>query len=422
MDFSELHSLGASEETHKLERVERTTRLVEEAGLYPSYRVVTSAATEPTCVVEGRELIMLCANNYLGLARHPAVVEGARRELERNGLGPGGSRVLCGNLAVLGELEARIADWMGTEDALTFPTGYMANVGAINGLLDPVLGVLPYRKGAAAVISDDRNHGTLFDGMALSHAKRILYAHNDLEDLERKLRRAVADHSPLMIVTEGVYSVDGEVTPLPQIAEIARRHGAILMVDDAHGVGVLGARGGGTLEHFGMQGQADLVMGSFDKALGGMGGWLAGRREVVKYLRMSSHPYMTSSAVPAVMAGAMIRSIETCIEGRDLRARLRANADYLRGALARLGYRILGDGTLPVVPVLIGGEEEAIAFSDRLLQLGVFLPCFRWPSVPRGTARVRATVTALHRPEHLQRVVDAFRQAGRELGTAASAA
>jgi 8-amino-7-oxononanoate synthase len=421
MDFSELHALGASEETHKLERVERTTRLVEEAGLYPTYRAVASGATEPTCVVEGRELVMLCSNNYLGLARHPAVVEGARRELERHGLGPGGSRVLCGNLEVLNELEARIADWVGTEDALTLPTGYMANVGAINGLLDPILGVLPYRKGAAAVVSDERNHGTLFDGMALSHAKRFLYAHNDLEDLERKLARA-ADHSPRMIVTEGVYSVDGEVTPLPQIVEIAQRHGAILMVDDAHGVGVLGERGAGTLEHFGLQGQADLVMGSFDKAMGGMGGFLAGRREVVKYLRMSSHPYMTSSAMPAVMAGAMIRSIETCIEGRDLRRRLRANADYLRGALHRLGFRLLGDGTLPVVPVVIGGEEEAIAFSERLLQLGVFLPCFRWPSVPRGTARVRATVTALHRPEHLQRVVDAFRQARGELGLPATAA
>ncbi|HVO18045.1 MAG TPA: aminotransferase class I/II-fold pyridoxal phosphate-dependent enzyme [Anaeromyxobacter sp.] len=421
MDFSELHALGASEETHKLERVERTTRLVEAAGLYPSYRVVTSAATEPTCQVEGRELVMLCSNNYLGLARHPAVVEGARLELERHGLGPGGSRVLCGNLAVLGELEARIADLVGAEDAVTLPTGYMANVGAINGLLDPILGVLPYRKGAAAVISDERNHGTLFDGMALSHAKRFLYAHNDLEDLVSKLERA-RDHSPRMIVTEGVYSVDGEVTPLPQIAEIARRHDAILMVDDAHGVGVLGAHGGGTLEHFGMEGQADLVMGSFDKALGGMGGWLAGRKEVVKYLRMSSHPYMTSSAVPAVMAGAMIRAIETCVAGQELRERLRTNASYLRGALGRLGFRILGDGTLPVVPVVIGGEEEAIAFSERLFELGVFLPCFRWPSVPKGTARVRATVTALHRPEHLQRAVDAFRQAGRELGMAASAA
>jgi len=421
MDFSELHTLGASEETHKLERVERTTRLVEAAGLYPSYRVVSSASTEPTCLVDGRELIMLCSNNYLGLARHPAVIEGARRELECHGLGPGGSRVLCGNLAVLGELEERIADLVGTEDAVTLPTGYMANVGAINGLLDPILGVLPYRKGAAAVISDERNHGTLFDGMALSHAKRFLYAHNDLDDLVRKLERA-ADHSPRMIVTEGVYSVDGEVTPLPQIVEIARRFDAILMVDDAHGVGVLGPHGGGTLEHFGMEGQADLVMGSFDKALGGMGGWLAGRKEVVKYLRMSSHPYMTSSAVPAVMAGAMIRSIEACIEGAELRARLRSNADYLRGALTGLGFRVLGDGTLPVVPVVIGGEEEAIAFSERLLELGVFLPCFRWPSVPRGTARVRATVTALHRPEHLQRAVDAFRQAGQELGSAATAA
>jgi 7-keto-8-aminopelargonate synthetase-like enzyme len=344
------------------------------------------------------------------------VVEGAAAALEIHGVGPGGSRVLCGNVDVVVELERKVAELMGTEDALTFPTGYMANVGAINGLLDPILGILPYRKGAAAVISDEHNHGTIFDGMALSHAKRFLYAHNDLGDLVRTLERA-ADHRPRMIVTEGVYSVDGEVTPLPEIVAIARRHEAVLMVDDAHGVGVLGERGGGTLEHLGLQGQADLVMGSFDKALGGMGGFLAGRGELVRYLRMSSHPYMTSSAMPAVMAGAMIRSIETCIQGRDLRARLRANAEFLRLELSRLGFRILGDGELPVVPVVIGAEEAAIAFSERLFELGVFLPCFRWPSVPRGTARVRVTVTALHQRDHLEQVVEAFRIAGEDLGT-----
>ncbi len=421
MDFSNLHALGAAAETRKLERIERTVELVEASGLYPSYRPIASAGTEPTCVIEGRERVMLCSNNYLGLARHPAVVEGAAAALEVHGLGPGGSRVLCGNVDVVLELERKVAELMGTEDALTFPTGYMANVGAINGLLDPILGVLPYRKGAAAVISDEHNHGTIFDGMALSQAKRFLYAHNDLGDLVRKLERA-ADHRPRMIVTEGVYSVDGEVTPLPEIVAIARRHDAVLLVDDAHGVGVLGERGGGTLEHLGLQGQADLVMGSFDKALGGMGGFLAGRRELVKYLRMSSHPYMTSSAMPAVMAGAMIRSIETCIRGQDLRARLRANAEFLRHELSRLGFRILGNGELPVVPVVIGGEEAAIAFSERLLELGVFLPCFRWPSVPKGTARVRATVTALHQREHLLRVVEAFRIAGEELGTLGAAA
>lgn len=416
MNFSQLHALGSTRETRKLESLEKTLRMVEAAGLFPTYLPISSAGTEPTAVVEGKEVVMLASNNYLGLAGHPAVQQGARELLDVHGLGPGGSRVLCGNLDVLIELERRVAHLVGTEDALTFPTGYMANVGAIKGILDPVLGTLPYRKGAAAVIADESNHATVFDGIALSHARRYLYAHNDLEDLERKLEQA-RDHHPRMIVTEGVFSVDGEVSPLKQIVEIADRHDAILMIDDAHGIGVMGERGGGTLEHLGLQGRADLVMGSFDKALGGMGGFLAGRRDVIKYLRMSSRPYMSSSSVPAVMAGAMIRSIERCIHGRELRARLRANADHLREELRALGFRILGNGELPVVPVHIGDEEAAIAFSRRLLELGVYLPPFRWPVVPKGTARVRASVTALHRPEHLARAIGAFRQAGQELGT-----
>jgi 8-amino-7-oxononanoate synthase len=421
MNFSQLRAAGSADETRKLANVEMTLRLVEEAGLYPDYRSVESASTEPTCRIDGREVVMLCSNNYLGLACHPAVVEGALEAVDIHGMGPGGSRVLCGNLELLSRLEARVANLVGTEDAMTFPTGYMANVGAIRGLLDPILGLYPYRRGAAAVIADEKNHATVFDGMALSHAKRFLYAHNDLGDLVRRLEQA-KDHRPRMIVTEGVFSADGEVTPLREIVEVAERHDAILMIDDAHGVGVMGERGGGTLEHLGLQGRADLVMGSFDKALGGMGGYLAGRRPIIQFLRMSSRPYMSSSSMPAVMAGAMIRSVEQCIRGKELRARLRASADHLRAELSGLGFRIMGNGELPVVPVFIGGEEEAIAFSRRLLEHGVFLPPFRWPVVPRGTARVRATVTALHQPEHLAHAVNAFRLAGEELGLLDAAA
>lgn len=421
MDFSALHALSTGSESRKLERIETTLRMIEAEGLFPPYLPIESAGTEPTCTIAGRELVMLASNNYLGLARHPAVVEGARRMLEVHGVGPGGSRVLCGNVDVLPELERRVADLVGAEDAITFPTGYMANVGAIKAVLDPVLGVLPYRKGAAAVIADERNHATLFDGIALSHARRFLYAHNDVADLERKLEQAKGHH-PRMIVTEGVFSADGEVSPLPAIVAVAERHGAVLMIDDAHGVGVMGHRGGGTLEHFGLEGRADLVMGSFDKALGGMGGFLAGRRELVRYLRIASRPYMSSSSVPAVLAGAMIEAIDACAAGQELRARLKANADHLRTALGRLGFRLLGDGQLPVVPVLIGREETAIAFSERLFELGVYAPCFRWPVVAKGTARVRATVTALHGPEHLARTVEAFRVAGEELGASDVAA
>lgn len=416
MDLRELRKRGgSSRETRKLETVSRTLATITNAGLYPSYVPIQSAGTNPTCVIDGREVVMLCSNNYLGLAQHPEVLEGARRALEAHGVGPGGSRVLCGNVDLLIELERRVADLAGTEDALTFPTGYMANVGAVSGLLDPFLGGLHYRKGAAAVIADERNHATVFDGIALSHAKRFIYAHNDIDDLVRKLE-AAKDHHPRMIITEGVFSVDGEVSPIPEIVRVAEEYEAVLMIDDAHGFGVIGERGGGTLEHFGLQGCADLVMGSFDKALGGMGGFLAGRHDVIQYLRMTSRPYLSSSAMPAVMAGAMIEAIDLCIRGRELRARLRANADQLRAELLALGFRILGDGQLPVVPVLIGQEEAAIAFSERLLEHGVYLPCYRFPVIARGTARVRATATVLHRKEHLARVVEAFQKVDAELG------
>ena len=421
MDFSNLHSFGSKQESRKMERIEETVQIVEGAGLYPSYETIASAGTEATCVIGGRERVMLCSNNYLGLARHDVVVEEAKRLLDLHGVGPGGSRFLCGNVDVLPELDRKVAELVGAEDAITFPTGYMANLGVFRALLDPLLGVLPYRKGAAAVIADERNHATVLDGIDLSHAKRFLFAHNDVDDLARKLERAKGRH-PKMIVTEGVFSLDGEVTPLPEIVAIAERYDAILMIDDAHGIGVMGARGGGTLQHFGLQGRADIVMGSFDKALGGMGGFLAGRKEIVRYLRVAARPYMFSSAVPAVMAGAMIRAIEMCMNGGELRARLRTNAAQLRSDLAGLGFKILGNGDLPVVSVLIGSEEAAITFSNRVYALGVFVPCFRWPAVPKGTARIRATVTALHEREHLARVVDAFRIARDELGVLAAAA
>lgn len=413
MDFSEMHGLGSKRESYKLERVAETVRILEAASWYPPYHPIASAGTDPVCVIEGRERVMLCSNDYLGLSRHPDVVAGAHAALDAHGTGPGGSRFLCGNVDVLCELDRAIAAHVGCEDAITFPTGYMANLSVFHALLDPFLGVFPYRRGQAAVIADECNHATVHDGIDLTRAKRFFFKHNDLADLEARLDQA-GDAYPKLIVTEGVYSLDGEVTPLPQIVEIAERRGALLMVDDAHGVGVMGPKGGGTLEHFGLQGRADIVMGSFDKALGGMGGYLAGSKELVRYFRVGCKAYLFSSAMPAVMGGAMLRSIQACRDGAALRARLYENAAFLRRELSALGFSILGDGALPVLPVVIGGEVEAITFSNRLYELGVFAPCFRWPAVPKNTARVRVTPMASHRREHLERVVAAFAAAGRE--------
>lgn len=415
MELSRILGELPAEETVKLQRVSDTLAFAERHLVYPDYRVVGSAGTDPLAVIDGREVVMLASNDYLGLSRHPAVVEAIRSAAATHGAGPGGTRIMCGNVALLETLDAKVAELVGCEDAITFPTGYMANLSVFNGLLDPWFGLFPYRRGTATVYADAQNHATVHDGLRLSDARRVLYRHDDLADLEARLARHEGK-GPKMIVTEGVWSVEGRLSPLPEVVALAERHGAILMIDDAHGVGVLGERGGGTLQHFGLAGRADLVMGSFDKALGGMGGFLAGRREVIRWLRMAARAYVFSSAVPAVMAAAGIAAIDAAREGRLLRRRLWRNAELLREGLGGLGFRLLGDGAAPTAPVFVGEEHLAMRFQRRLFELGVFAPAFRWPATPRREARIRATPMASHETGHLERALDAFRQAGRELG------
>jgi 8-amino-7-oxononanoate synthase len=404
-----------AEESGKLQRVSDTLAFAERHLVYPDYLVIDSAGTDPLAVIDGHEVVMLASNDYLGLSRHPQVVEAIHAAADAHGAGPGGTRIMCGNVELLERLDAKVAQLVGCEDAITFPTGYMANLSVFNGLLDPWFGLFPYRRGAATVFADASNHATVHDGLRLSDAQRVLYRHDDLADLEAKL----AQHDgkgPRMIVTEGVWSVEGRLSPLPEVVAIAERYGAILMIDDAHGIGVLGDEGGGTLQHFGLAGRADLVMGSFDKALGGMGGFLAGRKDVIRWLRMAARAYVFSSAVPAIMAAAAIASIDAAREGKILRRRLWRNAELLRSGLGGLGFRLFGDGSAPTVPVFVGEEHLAMRFQRRLFELGVYAPAFRWPATPRGEARIRVTPMASHETAHLERALAAFRTAGQELG------
>ena len=414
MDFSPLLETCSSTEDFKFQRIEQVAAFLREADLYPDYTRIVSAGTEPEVVIDGRDVLMFCSNNYLSLSNSREVKDAASEALLAHGMGPGGSRCLCGNVAVLDDLDKTCAELVSMPAAITFPTGYMANLAVFRGLLDPFLGIFPYRKGSAAVFCDEYNHATIMDGIALSHAKRVLFAHNDLRQLEAKLVK-FAEFTPKLIVTEGVFSLDGEVSPLAELVELARKHDAILMVDDAHGIGMMGHRGGGTLDHLGLQGKADIVMGSFDKALGGMGGFIGSSESVVDYLRVSARPYMFSSAVPEVMAAGMIRSIQLCMNDSGRRTRLRENAAYLRSGLQALGFTILGDGSVPVVPIHIGDEDAAIAFARRTLELGLYAPPFRWPTVPMKTARIRVSPMADHTREHLDRAIGIFEQVGREL-------
>ena len=388
---------------------------LQDMGIIPDIKANSVAGTAPEAEFNKRKVLMFASNDYLGLSTRGTVIEAARKELDKHGLGPGGSRFLCGDIDLLEELDKKTAELAETEDAMTFPTGYMANNGVFQAALDPLLGALPFASGSGVIFSDEYNHGSIVEGCRLSHAKKVIFRHNDLSDLKSKL----IEHggmSPKMIVTEGVFTPHGDISPLHELVKISRQFNAILMVDDAHGIGVLGKRGGGTVQHLGLKGEVDIIMGSFDKALGGMGGFLAGRRKLIEYFRVSAHPYMLSSSVPSVMAGGLIKAMDICMSENTLREKLFSNADYIRQALKKMGYRIMGSASVPVVLVYIGDEIKSIKFSNMIFEKGVYCPSFRWPVVPQGESRMRITPMATHSTEHLNTLIAVFEDVGKAMG------
>lgn len=410
--YIELLKSKVKGEDYKMQHLFEFIDFLKKEGISSTFHKIESAGTEPEVVIDGKKVLMFSSNNYLGLALHPAVIKAAQEALEKHGLGPGGSRFLCGNIDILDELDKKTAELAGAEDAVTFPTGYMANVAIFKAVMDPMIGVFPYREGEGVIFSDEFNHGSIVDGCRLSYAKKVIFRHNDINDLESKLKK-VSKRRHKMIVTEGVFSPWGEFAPLPEIAELAKKYNAVLMVDDAHGIGAVGETGGGAVEHFGLHGQVDIVMGSFDKALGGMGGFLATSRKLAEYLRVASRPNILSSAVSGVLAGGLIESIRICRseEGKKLRLQLSNNADYLRKSFNDAGFKILGDGEVPVVPVFVGEETKSIKMAERLLEYGIYSPSFRWPAVPKGESRIRITPMATHKKEHLDALLQAFGKA-----------
>jgi 8-amino-7-oxononanoate synthase len=383
-------------------------------GLYPEFPTICSGVNEPVCTIGGKSYLLFCANNYLGLTGNESVKEAARKALEWYGLGPGGSRVISGNVDVIETLEAKIAALTGTESCLTFPTGYMANLGVFRAMLDPLMEGGPFRSDESVVFSDEYNHGSIVDGWKLSRARKVIFRHDDLEDLEQKIREN--DRPNKLIVTEGVFSLEGEITDIPKYVALARKTGCKLMVDDAHGVGVLGRRGGGVGEHFQCADQIDILMGCMDKAFGGTGGYLCGRQSLIKYLRIACRSSILSSALPTVMAGAMIEAVDQIQQAEPQRAELIANACYLKQALASAGFSIYGASDLPVVTVHVGEESKGVQFARSLLEQGVYCPIIRWPAVPPGTSRFRIIVMASHTREQLDTLVEAFCRSRRTLG------
>ncbi|MCD6015023.1 MAG: aminotransferase class I/II-fold pyridoxal phosphate-dependent enzyme [Solirubrobacterales bacterium] len=377
--------------------------MAKEADLLPYFRVLTSEAG-PVVEMEGRETIMLGSNNYLGLTGDPRVKQAAREALETYGTGLTGSRLLNGTTPLHLELERELAEWMGVEDAIVFTTGHQANVGCIGTILEP----------GDTVICDSADHASILDGCRLSGAKLRPFRHNQMPKLEKMLVRAADDGGGVLVVVDGVFSMEGDLCDLPAIVELCGRYGARLMVDEAHAVGVLGARGAGTCELFGLEDRVDLRMGTFSKSIASCGGFIAGPAEVVEYLRIASRPFIfTASAVPAAVGAALgaVRIIRS--EGAELMERLLDNARYLRRGLRDLGLRVIEPGrlpdgseaTTPVVPVVVGEDWQAVLLWKALFDRGVYTNVAIHPAVPPGGALLRTSLMASHEREHLDRAL-----------------
>jgi glycine C-acetyltransferase len=373
---------------------------VREAGLYKSELEITTPQGAHVDVTGRGELLNLCANNYLGLANHPAIVEAAHEALDRWGYGLASVRFICGTQAVHRELEERLSEFLGTNDTILFSSCFDAN----GGLFEALLGE------EDAVISDQLNHASIIDGIRLCKARRLRYANGDMDELEARLEEA-ADTRHRLIATDGVFSMDGYLAQLDRICDLAERHDALVMVDDSHAVGVVGPNGRGTPEHHDVVERVDILTGTLGKAIGGAsGGYVSGRREIIELLRQRARPYLFSNSVAPPVVAASMRALELIQTSAELRDRLRANTAHFRARMTELGFDVL-PGEHPIVPVMIGDEVTAAAFSARLVDLGVYAVSFSFPVVPRGTARIRTQMSAAHSIADLDFAVEQFETA-----------
>jgi glycine C-acetyltransferase len=370
---------------------------VREAGLYKTELVITTAQGAHVDV-EGRgEMLNLCANNYLGLANHPAIVEAAHEALDRWGYGMASVRFICGTQALHRQLEERLSAFLGTDDTILFSSCFDANGGLFEALLTE----------QDAVISDQLNHASIIDGIRLCKAQRLRYANGDMDELEARLREAAGARYRL-IATDGVFSMDGYYAKLDRICDLAEQYDAVVMVDDSHAVGFVGDKGRGTHERYGVIERVDILTGTLGKAVGGAaGGYVSGRTEIVELLRQRARPYLFSNSLAPPVVAASLRALDLIEKSDDLRARLHENTASFRSRMTELGFDVL-PGEHPIVPVMIGDEVRAARFSQALVERGVYAVSFSFPVVPRGTARIRTQMSAAHEPADLELAVDAF--------------
>jgi glycine C-acetyltransferase len=388
-----------------LDRLAHDTEQLREQGLFKPERVLATPQSASVRVAGGPEVINLCANNYLGLANHPGVREAARLALERYGYGMASVRFICGTHAIHKELEERLSRFLGTEDTILYSSCFDANGGLFETLLDE----------RDAVISDALNHASIIDGVRLCKAQRLRYANNDLDELEARLKEAAGSRVRL-IATDGVFSMDGVIARLEDICDLADKYDALVMVDDSHATGFVGARGRGTHELRGVMDRVDILTGTLGKALGGAsGGYTSGRKEIIAWLRQRSRPYLFSNSIPPFIAAGSLRVLDLLEADDQLRSRLWQNASFFRERMTAAGFDLV-PGEHPIIPVMLGDARLASEFAKRLLDHGIYVIGFSYPVVPQGKARIRTQMSAAHTQEHLQKAVDAFVLVGRELG------
>jgi glycine C-acetyltransferase len=377
---------------------------LKEAGLYNRIRTLSSPQGA-WLVVDGQRVLNFCSNNYLGLANHPRIVSAAQKATEKYGVGPGAVRTIAGTMDLHLELEKRLAQFKGVEAAITFQSGFNANLATIPALV-----------GKEDVIFSDRlNHASIIDGCRLSGAKIIAYEHNDATSLEAAVKENLSDYRRALIVSDGVFSMDGDVAPLPDLYEVANRYDVLLMVDDAHGEGVLGKGGRGIVDHFGLHGKVDIEVGTLSKAFGVVGGVVAGKAVIVEWLRQRGRPFLFSSAVTVPDAAACLAAVDLLEESTELVDKLWSNAEYFKTEMKTLGFDT-GLSTTPITPVMLGEAPLAQQFSRELFDEGVFAMALGYPTVPKGKARIRVMISAAHEKSDLEAGLAAFAKVGKKLG------
>lgn len=376
------------------------------AGTFKHLRHITGPMAPEVDMEEAGHVIVLSSNNYLGLSDQPEVVEAGIEGLKKYGAGTSSVRFICGTFDIHRTLEERIASFLSTEASLTYVSCWNANTGLFPTICED----------GSTIISDELNHASIIDGCRLAtKAKRLRYKHSDMADLDAKLKESQGS-APIVIVTDGVFSMEGSIAKLPQIVELAKKYDAVTVVDDSHGTGVMGRTGRGTIEHFGLEGQIDIITGTLGKALGGAaGGFVAGSRALIETLIQKSRPQLFSNALPATVAASALQAIIYVEEHPQLVATLRENTRYFREQLRKLGYKPL-EGESAIVPIIVGDTAFAIAMSDKLLKAGIFVTGFGFPVVPEGTARIRVQISAKLTREEMDRALGAFATVGKEIG------